>query len=93
MILMTLEMGKGQNNSFSLHDRWWRTYNNYIPGNNKGNHAEKQLIKELIKQGEVKEPDVTNMFKEMSLHKTNKKTKKSDHNHIHKQLPSLSISS
>lgn len=39
-----------------------------IPGNKKGNHTEEQLIKELM------EPDVTDKFKELSLHKTNKKS-------------------
>lgn len=43
-----------------------------ISGDNRGNHAEEQLIKELIKQGNVKEPDVTNMLKEMSLHEKSK---------------------
>lgn len=35
---------------------------------NEGYHAEEQLIKELIQQGKVKDPDVSDNFKEMSLH-------------------------
>lgn len=46
-----------------------------IVGDIKGNHAEKQLIKELIKQGKVKEPGVTDKFEEMSSHKENEKSK------------------
>lgn len=46
-----------------------------IVGDNKGNHAEEQLIKELIKQGKVKEPGVTDKFEEMSSHKENEKSK------------------
>lgn len=46
-----------------------------IPGNKEGNHAEEQFIKELIKQGKVKQPDVTDKLKEMSLHKTEKISK------------------
>lgn len=36
--------------------------------NKEGYHAEEQLIKELIQQGKVKDPDVSDKFKEMSLH-------------------------
>lgn len=46
-----------------------------IGGFHKGNHAEEQLIKELIKQGKVKEPGVTDKFEEMSSHKKNEKSK------------------
>lgn len=46
-----------------------------IPGNKEGNHAEEELKKELIKQCKVMEPDVTDKFKEMSLHETNQKSK------------------
>lgn len=43
-----------------------------VSGDNKGNHAEEQLIEELIKQGKVKEPDVVDMLKEMSLQEKSK---------------------
>lgn len=46
-----------------------------IPGNVKGNHAEKRLIEEWIKQGKVMEPDVTETLEKMSLDKTNEKSK------------------
>lgn len=40
------------------------------PGNTEGNHAEEQLINELIKQ--VNKPDVADKLKEMSLHEKSK---------------------
>lgn len=43
-----------------------------VSGDNKGNHAEEQLIEELIEQGKVKEPDVVDRLKEMSLQKKSK---------------------
>lgn len=43
-----------------------------VSGDNKGNHAEEQLIEELIKQGKIKKPDVTDMLKEMSLDEKSK---------------------